>query len=180
MEASLHPWEMCGRRREGSEEVAWLLGKRRDDVVSWPAGRGNALRDRRLLFARNRMVQKEDGDTTDATAWRAMHAYQFTPLTSACLLVCFRAYCCWLPPRSAGFVKSHRHSTSTSSPFFSYFVDQARKMRVAAASIGVLVVLATAVYADTYMHNPRGSNNRLNERSANRNNGNRLFDSQVR
>lgn len=41
----------------------------------------------------------------------------------------------------------------------------------------VLGLLAT-VMADTYMHNPRGSNNRLNERSANRNNGNRLFDSQ--
>eukprot|EP00731_Ephydatia_muelleri_P001859 Em0001g1859a len=32
--------------------------------------------------------------------------------------------------------------------------------------------------ADVYMHNPRGSNNRLNERSANRNNADRLFDSQ--
>ena len=29
------------------------------------------------------------------------------------------------------------------------------------------------------MHNPRGSNNRLNEKSANRDNANRLFDSQV-
>ena len=34
-------------------------------------------------------------------------------------------------------------------------------------------------YADVYMHNPRGSNNRLNENSANRRNNNRLFDSQV-
>ena len=33
--------------------------------------------------------------------------------------------------------------------------------------------------ADVYMHMPRGSNNRLNEQSANRNNGNRAFDSQV-
>ena len=33
--------------------------------------------------------------------------------------------------------------------------------------------------ADLYLHNPRGSNNRLNERSANRNNANRMFDSQV-
>jgi hypothetical protein len=32
---------------------------------------------------------------------------------------------------------------------------------------------------DIYMHNPRGSNNRLNEKSANRANGNRVFDSQV-
>lgn len=35
-------------------------------------------------------------------------------------------------------------------------------------------------FPSRYMHNPRGSNNRLNERSANRNNGNRMFDSQVR
>eukprot|EP00051_Salpingoeca_urceolata_P010126 m.123467 g.123467 ORF g.123467 m.123467 type:complete len:798 (-) comp16588_c0_seq2:470-2863(-) len=51
------------------------------------------------------------------------------------------------------------------------------------ASRSSLAVLALAcvvasVLADTYMHNPRGSNNRLNERSANRNNGNRMFDSQ--
>ena len=36
------------------------------------------------------------------------------------------------------------------------------------------------VLGDVYMHQPRGSNNRLNERSANRNNANRIFDSQVR
>lgn len=34
------------------------------------------------------------------------------------------------------------------------------------------------VDADIYMHNPRGSNNRLNENSANRRNANRVFDSQ--
>ena len=33
-------------------------------------------------------------------------------------------------------------------------------------------------FSDCYMHNPRGSNNRLNEKSANRDNANRLFDSQ--
>lgn len=38
--------------------------------------------------------------------------------------------------------------------------------------------LVAVAHADVYMHNPRGSNNRLNERSANRNNGNRMFDSQ--
>ena len=43
----------------------------------------------------------------------------------------------------------------------------------------VLLAVATCVFADVYMHNPRGSNNRLNERSANRNNGDRMFDSQV-
>ncbi|CAF0817766.1 unnamed protein product, partial [Brachionus calyciflorus] len=32
--------------------------------------------------------------------------------------------------------------------------------------------------ADIYLHNPRGSNNRLNEPSATRKNNNRIFDSQ--
>lgn len=44
------------------------------------------------------------------------------------------------------------------------------------------VVFAFHLYccnADIYMHNPRGTNNRLNERSAERRNANRLFDSQV-
>ena len=34
------------------------------------------------------------------------------------------------------------------------------------------------VKADVYLHNPRGNNNRCDERSNNRNNANRLFDSQ--
>eukprot|EP00056_Hartaetosiga_gracilis_P022713 m.32523 g.32523 ORF g.32523 m.32523 type:complete len:769 (+) comp9789_c0_seq1:45-2351(+) len=42
----------------------------------------------------------------------------------------------------------------------------------------VLLLISDGVLGDVYMHNPRGSNNRLNERSANRNNGNRMFDSQ--
>ena len=46
------------------------------------------------------------------------------------------------------------------------------------AGLLVVALLAALGAADVYMHNPRGSNNRLNERSANRNNGNRLFDSQ--
>jgi len=44
--------------------------------------------------------------------------------------------------------------------------------------IGLCSLLTVYVAGDVYMHNPRGSNNRLNEKSANRNNGNRLFDSQ--
>ena len=51
-----------------------------------------------------------------------------------------------------------------------------------AAALRLLCVLALTVslaFGDLYLHNPRGSNNRLNERSANRNNANRLFDSQV-
>ena len=39
-------------------------------------------------------------------------------------------------------------------------------------------VLLAATRGDVYMHVPRGSNNRLNERSTGRQNGNRLYDSQ--
>eukprot|EP01116_Phalansterium_solitarium_P022125 TRINITY_DN7192_c0_g1_i2.p2 TRINITY_DN7192_c0_g1~~TRINITY_DN7192_c0_g1_i2.p2 ORF type:complete len:621 (+),score=251.49 TRINITY_DN7192_c0_g1_i2:102-1964(+) len=41
-----------------------------------------------------------------------------------------------------------------------------------------LALMATSALADVYMHNMRGSNDRLNEANTNRNNGNRLFDSQ--
>ena len=44
--------------------------------------------------------------------------------------------------------------------------------------LACLSVALSLCGADVYMHNPRGSNNRLNERSANRNNADRLFDSQ--
>jgi len=46
------------------------------------------------------------------------------------------------------------------------------------ASILSLSLLLVYVYCDTYFHAPRGTNNRLNERSANRRTGNRVFDSQ--
>ena len=51
-----------------------------------------------------------------------------------------------------------------------------------AAGLRVLCLLGAVslVCGDLYLHNPRGSNNRLNERSANRANANRMFDSQVR
>jgi len=42
----------------------------------------------------------------------------------------------------------------------------------------ILLLLASYALADVYMHNPRGSNDRLNEANTNRNNANRLFDSQ--
>eukprot|EP00296_Roombia_truncata_P007547 JP445988.1.p1 GENE.JP445988.1~~JP445988.1.p1 ORF type:complete len:722 (-),score=216.85 JP445988.1:113-2278(-) len=46
-------------------------------------------------------------------------------------------------------------------------------------SVGVICLIFCAVVsADIYLQNPRGSNNRLDERGRNRNNGNRLFDSQ--
>ena len=44
---------------------------------------------------------------------------------------------------------------------------------------GLLFVgLLRAAHADVYLHSPRGSNNRLNEQNVNRDNNNRLFDSQ--
>jgi len=45
-------------------------------------------------------------------------------------------------------------------------------------SAGLLLLGATIVNGDCYLQNPKGCNNRLNEKSANRNNANRLFDSQ--
>lgn len=44
--------------------------------------------------------------------------------------------------------------------------------------LSLFLALGICVHGDTYMHNPRGSNNRLNEQSANRANANRCFDSQ--
>jgi len=41
-----------------------------------------------------------------------------------------------------------------------------------------LVLFLGTVLCDLYMQNPKGSNDRLNEANTNRNNGNRLFDSQ--
>ena len=46
-------------------------------------------------------------------------------------------------------------------------------------NIALVGILLSCCHADIYMHNPRGTNNRLNERSAQRKNANRLFDSQV-
>lgn len=47
------------------------------------------------------------------------------------------------------------------------------------ARVAILLLLALpAVFGDCYMQCPRGSNNRLNEASRDRDNGNRMFDSQ--
>ena len=51
-------------------------------------------------------------------------------------------------------------------------------MKVIVAVLGLLMV--NLVHGDMYLHNPRGSNNRLNEAKTARTNANRLFDSQVR
>lgn len=42
----------------------------------------------------------------------------------------------------------------------------------------ISLVTFAVVAADVYLHNPRGSNNRLDDENRDRNNGNRLFDSQ--
>jgi len=44
--------------------------------------------------------------------------------------------------------------------------------------VAIFLVLCAVTNADVYMHNPRGSNDRNCERNVNRNNANRLFDSQ--
>ena len=43
-----------------------------------------------------------------------------------------------------------------------------------------MLISVQLVCGDVYLHVPRGSNNRLNEQSAERANANRVFDSQVR
>jgi hypothetical protein len=48
----------------------------------------------------------------------------------------------------------------------------------ATTAAAAALLLASAAQADIYMHNPPGSNNRNRERNANRNNANRMFDSQ--
>jgi hypothetical protein len=47
-------------------------------------------------------------------------------------------------------------------------------------TINVLIFSSFVInsHADIYMHNPRGSNNRLDENGRERNNDQRLFDSQ--
>jgi hypothetical protein len=43
----------------------------------------------------------------------------------------------------------------------------------------IALVFFEPTLQDIYLHNPRGSNNRLNEKTANRQNANRVFDSEV-
>lgn len=61
-------------------------------------------------------------------------------------------------------------------PEHSYFASLTVMKPLNIALVGILL---SCCHADIYMHNPRGTNNRLNERSAQRKNANRLFDSQV-
>jgi len=45
-------------------------------------------------------------------------------------------------------------------------------------TVAVVLLLASPALADVYLHNPHGSNDRLNDNNRDRDNGNRLFDSQ--
>jgi len=51
-------------------------------------------------------------------------------------------------------------------------------MKILVFIFAIVINLTSYVRSDCYMHTPRGSNNRNNEKSANRANGNRMFDSQ--
>lgn len=56
--------------------------------------------------------------------------------------------------------------------------DREKKMLTQTVVALSAVLFLASVHADVYMHNPRGSNDRNCERNVNRNNENRLFDSQ--
>ena len=45
--------------------------------------------------------------------------------------------------------------------------------------LAFILLMSSGIFCDVYLHNPRGSNNRLNENTATRANANRVFDSQV-
>src|SRR5437870_5344594 len=65
-------------------------------------------------------------------------------------------------------------------PCWSYRMMMCRMASVAMQSLLLVgCLLMSSVYGDLYLHNMRGSNNRLAETTATRNNNNRLFDSQV-
>jgi hypothetical protein len=81
------------------------------------------------------------------------------------------------------FWKGHNKSEQVSSKLIASTLqkggiqNQIKKMGMAFAfllPVGVML----KVNGDIYLHNPRGSNNRLDENNNNRNNGNRMFDSQ--
>merc|ERR1711916_298853 len=62
--------------------------------------------------------------------------------------------------------------------FLFYFMKHFNKMQGKFSFILFISLVSTMVNGDTYLHNMRGSNNRLDEANRDRNNANRLFDSQ--
>ena len=61
---------------------------------------------------------------------------------------------------------------------FDPFLNQFPHKKVLTMKLNFQLFLLGSYFADAYLHNPRDSNNRLNEDTANRANNNRLFDSQ--
>jgi len=55
----------------------------------------------------------------------------------------------------------------------------ARALGTVAVAVAILMMIVGGAWGDVYMHSPRGCNNRLNEESVNRNNNNRMCDTQV-
>lgn len=54
----------------------------------------------------------------------------------------------------------------------------ARALGTVAVAVAILMMIVGGAWGDVYMHSPRGCNNRLNEESVNRNNNNRMCDTQ--
>ncbi len=74
---------------------------------------------------------------------------------------------------------AHSGSCACCSPVLCS-VEMSASMRLRLRLLSALLFLAVcAVHADVYINSPRGSNNRLDERNRDRDNGDRLFDSQV-
>merc|ERR1711976_893157 len=59
-----------------------------------------------------------------------------------------------------------------------YFDQVTRRRSMREMKLIAIVLMSALVSGDIYMHVPRGSNNRIREQSAERNNANRVFDSQ--
>ena len=80
-------------------------------------------------------------------------------------------------------IEKYRHVLSSRKNGFFEFTEGSDMHTSMQATILLAItcsLLLESVFCDVYLHSPRGSNNRLNEKSATRNNNNRLFNSQVR
>eukprot|EP00116_Pleurobrachia_bachei_P001854 sb/3462116/ len=78
--------------------------------------------------------------------------------------------------KERGLLRIENHQIPISGIVFRFKI--AVDMKVTLYVTVVLATLVVVCHGDTYLQNPRGSNNRLNENTANRRNANRLFDSQ--
>jgi hypothetical protein len=90
----------------------------------------------------------------------------------------------WAPPCETPCVESPWHHTCHTGGLGASAAPHPKRpptapgMRSAIAAVLLALAQVALVGADVYLHSPRGSNNRLNEQNVNRDNNNRLFDSQ--